>query len=132
MDSRVSIDSLAYKGDNVYSDIRNEVLIIRSLMHDHIMLYYNEIDMEGLYGYSMEFCKEGSLHHHIHSIGPLDEDELKILMRQMLSVLEYLAERHIVHRDIKTANILIAKKHYYKLCDFGSSVELGVFILYLS
>ena len=80
----------------------------------------------------MEFCKEGSLHHHIHSIGPLDEDELKILMRQMLSVLEYLAERHIVHRDIKTANILIAKKHYYKLCDFGSSVELGVFILYLS
>lgn len=41
MDSRVSIDSLAYKGDNVYSDIRNEVLIIRSLMHDHIILYYN-------------------------------------------------------------------------------------------
>ena len=126
MDSRVSIDSLAYQSDNVYADLRNEVLIVRSLMHDHIVLYYDEIDNTGVYGYTMEYCKGGSLHHYIHSIGPLCEDELKILMRQMLSVLEYLASRYIVHRDIKTANILIVEEHYYKLCDFGSSVQLDV------
>ena len=98
-------------------------------MHDHIVLYYNEIDTNGIYGYSMEYCKGGTLHHYIRTMGALSEEELKILMRQMLSALEYLASRHIVHRDIKTANILIVKKDYYKLGDFGSSVELNVNVL---
>lgn len=127
--SRVSIDALAYVSDTVLADIKNEVKIIRSLMHDHIVLYYNEIDTNGIYGYSMEYCKGGTLHHYIRTMGALSEEELKILMRQMLSALEYLASRHIVHRDIKTANILIVKKDYYKLGDFGSSVELNVNVL---
>lgn len=110
---------------NVLSNIENEVMIVRELFNDHIVLYYNEIDMGGVYGYSMEYCAGGTLHDLIQSRGPLPTSEVRLIMQQMLDALKYLAEKRIVHRDVKTANILIVKEHVYKLCDFGSACVLS-------
>ena len=77
-------------------------------------------------GYVMEYCPRGNLHDFIVKNGPMQEAEIKKVLFQMLQVLAYLAESRIVHRDIKTANILIVKEGSYKMCDFGSSVLLDV------
>jgi serine/threonine protein kinase len=37
----------------------------------------------------------------------------------MLQALSYLEEMHVVHRDIKCANILVSPNGTLKLCDFG-------------
>jgi cyclin-dependent kinase 12/13 len=47
------------------------------------------------------------------------ELEVKIIIRQLFEALHYLHERKIVHRDIKTSNILITHRHQVKLADFG-------------
>ena len=50
--------------------------------------------------------------------------EIKSIMKQLFEVVDYLYERKIVHRDIKTSNILISNNHLIKLADFGLARSL--------
>jgi cyclin-dependent kinase 12/13 len=44
---------------------------------------------------------------------------VKCIMKQLLEVLDFLNEKKIMHRDIKSSNILISNRHQVKLADFG-------------
>lgn len=50
---------------------------------------------------------------------PFKESEIKTLTFQLLSALEYLHAKWIVHRDIKLANLLYTRHGCLKLADFG-------------
>lgn len=54
---------------------------------------------------------------------PFSISEIKCLMLQLLSAVEYLHENWVVHRDIKTSNLLLNNNGYLKLCDFGLARE---------
>lgn len=47
------------------------------------------------------------------------ELEVKVIIKQLFEALHFLHEKKIVHRDIKTSNILITQRHEVKLADFG-------------
>lgn len=40
-------------------------------------------------------------------------------MKDLLDAMAYLHERKIVHRDLKTSNLLYSNKGILKICDFG-------------
>ena len=44
---------------------------------------------------------------------------VKSIIKQLLDVLEFLETKKILHRDIKSSNILISNTHQIKLADFG-------------
>lgn len=54
-------------------------------------------------------------------IDPFKPSEIKTLMLQLSSGLEYLHDHWIVHRDLKTSNILLNDSATVKLADFGMS-----------
>jgi len=57
---------------------------------------------------------------------PFTIGEVKCLAAQLLSALEYLHARHIVHRDLKLSNLLYDKeKGVLKLADFGLARRIG-------
>ena len=52
------------------------------------------------------------------------EAELHLIMKGLLQAVEYLHLRWIIHRDIKTPNILLTKTGVVKLADLGVSTVL--------
>lgn len=53
---------------------------------------------------ALEFCEQGDL---FHLKGQLSELEVKTIMVQLLSAVQYLHRNGVWHRDIKSANILM-------------------------
>jgi serine/threonine protein kinase len=49
----------------------------------------------------------GSLSKHLSKFGPFSEASIRNYTRQLLEGVQYLHENHILHRDIKSANILV-------------------------
>ena len=57
--------------------------------------------------------------------GKYDEDFIKYTMLRTVQGLDFLHKRGIMHRDIKSDNILVSEKGDVKLADFGYSVLLS-------
>jgi serine/threonine protein kinase len=53
------------------------------------------------------FYCSGSLSKHLSKFGSFPEASIRNYTRQLLEGLQYLHENHILHRDIKSANILV-------------------------
>lgn len=73
----------------------------------------------------MEFCEGGDLETKIKRIkleqGKLREEEILEVLIGILKGLEVMHKLKMIHRDIKTANILISKDQIYKVADFDVS-----------
>jgi cell division cycle 2-like protein len=62
-----------------------------------------------------------------HDLKTLQEDmpdpflasEIKTLLRQLVGAVGYLHDNSIIHRDLKTSNILLDNRGHLKLADFG-------------
>ena len=51
--------------------------------------------------------------------------EVKCLMQQLLSAVTYLHDNFIMHRDLKTSNLLLNNQGELKICDFGLARKYG-------
>jgi cell division cycle 2-like protein len=51
--------------------------------------------------------------------------QIKCLVRQLLEGLEYMHSKWIIHRDMKTSNILYSNDGILKICDFGLARKFG-------
>lgn len=56
---------------------------------------------------------------------PFSIAEIKSLMLQLLEGVNYLHENWVLHRDLKSSNILLNEEGQLKICDFGMSRQYG-------
>ncbi|KAI1296875.1 Cyclin-dependent kinase 11B [Halotydeus destructor] len=56
---------------------------------------------------------------------PFLPGEVKTLMRQLLSAVAHLHDNWILHRDLKTSNLLLSHRGILKVGDFGLAREYG-------
>ncbi|XP_014118391.1 PREDICTED: serine/threonine-protein kinase PAK 3-like [Pseudopodoces humilis] len=54
----------------------------------------------------------------------LSEDEMAAISRECLQGLDFLHSNHVIHRDVKSCNILLRTDGSVKLADFGLSAQL--------
>ena len=55
---------------------------------------------------------------------PFSASEVKTLLKQLLSAVSAMHHRHMVHRDLKTANLLLSNRGEIKVADFGLARKL--------
>ncbi|CAF1581908.1 unnamed protein product [Adineta steineri] len=109
--------------------LENEIKILSTLNHKNIVSYYGTaIDSKKkppVFQVIMEYVDGGSLSTHLSKFGQFREASIKNYTRQLLEGVQYLHENQIVHRDIKSANILVNSKGEIKIADFGTSKRLA-------
>lgn len=56
---------------------------------------------------------------------PFSQSETKCLMEQLLEGTRYLHDNWVLHRDLKTSNLLLNNRGELKICDFGLARQYG-------
>ncbi|KAI4347283.1 hypothetical protein L6164_008105 [Bauhinia variegata] len=85
-----------------------------------VRFFYSFTDRMNLY-LVMEYLNGGDLYSLLRNLGCLDEEVARVYIAEVVLALEYLHSLHVVHRDLKPDNLLIAHDGHIKLTDFGLS-----------
>ncbi|XP_021752211.1 serine/threonine-protein kinase-like protein ACR4 [Chenopodium quinoa] len=111
-------------------EFHTELDLLSRLNHAHLLnlLGYCEEGGERLLVY--EYMAHGSLHQHLHGKDKSLKEQLDWVRRVTIAVqasrgIEYLhgyACPPVIHRDIKSSNILIDEEHNARVADFGLSL----------
>jgi serine/threonine protein kinase/tetratricopeptide (TPR) repeat protein len=95
-----------------------------ALDHPNICTVHEIDEAEGKTFISMAYVEGESLREKNKS-GPLKLDEALAIILQVAEGLEEAHKKEIVHRDIKSANIMVDKKGQAKIMDFGLAKVAG-------
>lgn len=98
---------------------QQEIDMLKDSEHGNIVKYLGSYLRGQKLWIAMEFCGGGSIQDIYHITGILSELQIAYICRETLRGLSYLHKRHIMHRDIKGANILLTDAGDVKLADFG-------------
>ena len=102
--------------------IMREIEILKNIDHPHICQTYETFSTIHNFYLMMELVEGGDLFDYVSDNTFLSEPKACYFFRQLISVIEYLSEMEITHRDIKLENILLDKeKKNIKVIDFGLS-----------
>ncbi|KAL5206028.1 hypothetical protein ABZP36_034237 [Zizania latifolia] len=109
-----------------FREFMREVAIMKSLRHPNIVLFMGAVTEPPNLSIITEYLSRGSLYKLLHRSGAnevLDERRRLNMAFDVAKGMNYLHKRTppIVHRDLKSPNLLVDKKYTVKVCDFGLS-----------
>uniref|UniRef100_A0A8B9PJG0 Serine/threonine-protein kinase Nek8 n=1 Tax=Apteryx owenii TaxID=8824 RepID=A0A8B9PJG0_APTOW len=107
---------------------QNECQVLKLLSHPNIIEYYENFLEDKALMIAMEYAPGGTLAEFIHKRcnSLLDEDTILHFFVQILLALHHVHTKQILHRDLKTQNILLDKhRMIVKIGDFGISKILS-------
>eukprot|EP00347_Sterkiella_histriomuscorum_P018493 403345305 len=116
-------------GDKAREIFIDEVTALEKLKHPNIVeihgygiqgqLVNDLTTMDGIWFIVLEYISERTMIDVIKQFGQLEEKTACFFFSQMLSVLNYINDMGIAHRDIKLENMLVNDQYQLKFADFG-------------
>ncbi|KAK2142360.1 hypothetical protein LSH36_965g01019 [Paralvinella palmiformis] len=96
---------------------------LRKLNHPNIISFKGVCTQAPCYCIIMEYCPYGQLYEVLRDGKQLPPDLLVSWAKQIAAGMNYLHSHKIIHRDLKSPNVLISKEDVIKISDFGTSRE---------
>lgn len=119
----IRLDRTSYGAE---AELRNEIDILRSLDHPHIVKSVETYEYRRKIYLVLDLCEGGDL----YVLDPYSESEAARIVGQLVGALAFIHRRGIVHRDLKYENVMFMhkpnrKRLNIKLIDFGLSMKYG-------
>ncbi|XP_054034906.1 serine/threonine-protein kinase PAK 3-like [Dryobates pubescens] len=103
--------------------LMNEILIVREYKNPNIVNYLDSYVVGDELWLVLEYLAGGSLADVLMTVY-MDEGHIGAVCRESLQGLDFLHSNGIIHRDIKSCNILLGMDGSVKLADFGLCAQI--------
>lgn len=115
---KVLSPALVY-GDGMVERFKREARTAGGLSHPHIIPIHAVRETNDLLFFVMKFVEGRPLDGVLKDMGPLPIRMAQAILTQVASALHTAHRRHVIHRDIKSANIMLDEEGYAVVTDFG-------------
>lgn len=104
--------------------IINEILVMRDSKHKNVVNFMDSFLVKDDLWVVMEYMEGGSLTD-VVTFNMMSEPQISAVCRETLQGLVFLHSKGVIHRDIKSDNILLNMEGNIKLTDFGFCAQIN-------
>jgi p21-activated kinase 1 len=104
--------------------IINEILVMKGSKQKNIVNFMDSFLVKGDLWVVMEYMEGGSLTD-VVTFNMMSEGQISAVCRETLCGLQFLHSKGVIHRDIKSDNILLSMEGVIKLTDFGFCAQIN-------
>ncbi|XP_063037809.1 serine/threonine-protein kinase PAK 3-like [Melospiza melodia melodia] len=119
----VAIKKMSLRGQNRERAV-NEILLLKDKKNPNIVKFLDSFLVDGDVWLVMQYMDGGTLQDVVRQIR-MAEGEMAAVSRECLQGLDFLHSNRVIHRDLKSSNILLGMDGSVRLADFGLCAQLS-------
>lgn len=114
-----------FQQEEEYGAFESEIRLLSSIRSQYVVNFLGAILELPRVGIALEYCSKGSLYQLLRTESLSWSKRLRILQDVTMGMI-FLHSRSIIHRDLKSDNVLIDRNYQAKVSDFGCSKRLDL------